>query len=106
MDIVRVLTEKFSDIEWSMDIGDLSSLVIHKGKRPTDEELETAWQELLAEDAATEYKRKREAEFPGVKEMVVAMWEAEMEGNTQPMEALHAKRQAIKAKYPKPNKGS
>lgn len=60
---------------------------------------------LEAEDAsqktardAVAYAEKRKAEYPTTDELIVAMWE----GDQATIDALEAARQAIKAKYPKP----
>ena len=49
-----------------------------------------------AEYDAQEYARKREAEYPSVQELVVALYDE------SDKEALVAKRAAVKLKYPKP----
>lgn len=67
-------------------------------------ERERLHNERKAMEAKTAYARARQAEYPTIEEMVVAMWEAEMEQNVDAMEALQAKRLAVKAKYPKPSK--
>jgi len=48
------------------------------------------------------YKAYREAEYPRADELLFALWEKVMEGRPEEADALEAKRQAIKAKYPKP----
>ena len=45
---------------------------------------------------------KRQAEYPTTNELVVALWERTVEGRGTISEEIEAKRQAIKAKYPKP----
>ena len=45
---------------------------------------------------AREYARKREAEYPSIQELVVALYD------TDDRAAVDAKRAAVKAKYPKP----
>ena len=52
-------------------------------------------QELLVEYDTQEYARKRQAEYPSIEELVVAMYD------DQDKAALINKRAAIKAKYPK-----
>jgi len=52
-------------------------------------------QELLVEYDTQEYARKRQAEYPSIEELVVAMYDEEDKA------ALINKRAAIKAKYPK-----
>jgi len=50
---------------------------------------------LQAEYDAQEYARQREAEYPSIKELVVALYD------TDDRAAIDAKRAAVKAKYPK-----
>ena len=52
--------------------------------------------ELQAEYDALEYARKREAEYPSVQDLVVALYD------TDDKAAIEAKRAEVKAKYPKP----
>ena len=50
---------------------------------------------LQAEYDAQEYARQREAEYPSIKELVVALYD------TEDRAAIDAKRAEIKKKYPK-----
>ena len=50
---------------------------------------------------AKEYARNREAEYPSIDELVVALWEGVVEERMAAVTKLEAKRQAVKAKYPK-----
>ena len=50
---------------------------------------------LQAEYDAQEYARQREAEYPSIKELIVALYD------TEDRAAIDAKRAAVKAKYPK-----
>ena len=52
--------------------------------------------ELQAEYDALEYARKREAEYPSVQDLVVALYD------TEDKLAIETKRAEIKLKYPKP----
>ena len=51
--------------------------------------------ELQAAYDAQAYARKREAEYPSIQELVVALYD------TDDKSAIEAKRAAVKAKYPK-----
>ena len=51
--------------------------------------------ELQAEYDAQEYARKRQAEYPSVQDLVVALYD------TDDKSAIEAKRAEVKAKYPK-----
>ena len=50
---------------------------------------------------AKEYARNREAEYPSVDELIVALWEGVVEERMAAVTKLEAKRQAVKLKYPK-----
>lgn len=47
------------------------------------------------------YAEKRAAEYPSLSELNVALWEKVVENRPEAAEVLEAKRQEIKAKYPK-----
>ena len=64
---------------------------------PTDAEIETEMDRLEAEWNSQEYARKREAEYPSIAELTVALYD------TDDKAAIDAKRAAVKAKYPKPS---
>ena len=61
---------------------------------PTQAEIDAEIKRLEAEYDAQEYARKREAEYPSIKECVHAILDDDLT-------ALQEKRQAIKTKYPK-----
>tara|TARA_R100000808_G_scaffold7436_1_gene21883 strand:+ start:632 stop:919 length:288 start_codon:yes stop_codon:yes gene_type:complete len=61
---------------------------------PTEKEIDTEVKRLQAEYDAQEYSRKREAEYPSIKECVHAILDDDLD-------ALQAKRVEIKTKYPK-----
>jgi len=63
---------------------------------PSDAEIDTEVIRLQAEYDALAWKRSREAEFPSVQDLVVALYD------TDDKSAVVAKRASIKAKYPKP----
>ena len=52
---------------------------------------------LEAEWTAYDYARKREAEYPSIAELTVALYD------TDDKAAIETKRAAVKAKYPKPS---
>ena len=70
--------------------------------QPTEAEIETAESKWQAEQDATQYKRDRQAEYPSIDELVVAMWEGVVEERMASVTALEGLRQAVKTKYPKP----
>ena len=59
-------------------------------------DIQTKMNELQAEYDAQDYARKREAEYPSVQELVVALYD------TDDKAAVDEKRAEIKLKYPKP----
>lgn len=70
--------------------------------QPTDAEIAAELVRLTDIWSATEYQRQRAAEYPRIDELLVALWEAEIEGRPADAATLQAIREAIKAKYPKP----
>ena len=62
----------------------------------TEEQITTKLAELQAEYDTQEYARKREAEFPSIQDLVVALYD------TEDKAAIDSKRAEIKLKYPKP----
>ena len=63
--------------------------------QPSDTEIQNEINRLQAEHDALEYQRKRQAEYPTIEELVVALYD------TDDKAAIDAKRAAVKAKYPK-----
>ena len=62
---------------------------------PTESEIQAEITRLQAAHDAQAYARKREAEYPTIHELVVALYD------TDDKSAIEAKRAAVKAKYPK-----
>lgn len=52
-------------------------------------------------DEASRVDRLRKPEYPSTDELVVALWEKVIENRPEAAVALQAKREAVKAKYPK-----
>lgn len=63
---------------------------------PTNEQLEAEQIKLLADYESKQYQRDRLTEYPSIQECVHAILDDDLE-------ALQAKRSAVKAKYPKPD---
>ena len=74
------------DMEWLSDQPQPSEAEISAGQASWD---------------AKEYARNREAEYPSVDELIVALWEGVVEERMAAVTKLEAKRQAVKLKYPK-----
>ena len=66
------------------------------------ETAEAEWDAHLAEEAKTQYQRDRQAEYPSIDELIVALWEGVVEERMASVTALEGLRQAVKTKYPKP----
>ena len=81
----------------SIDENDVNKITWHDGTTPISKSDILAKQaELQEEYDAQEYARKREAEYPSVQDLVVALYD------TDDKAAIDAKRAEIKLKYPKP----
>ena len=59
-------------------------------------DIQTKLDELQAQYDAQDYARKREAEYPSIQDLVVALYD------TEDKAAIDSKRAEIKLKYPKP----
>ena len=64
--------------------------------QPSEAEIDAEVIRLTEEYDAQEYARKREAEYPSIVDLVVALYD------TDDKSAVEAKRAAVKLKYPKP----
>ena len=75
-----------------------ANLVIHSDDdKPTEKELTDALEKRQSDFDAQDYARKRQAEYPSIAELTVALYD------TDDKSAVEAKRAAVKAKYPKPS---
>ena len=63
---------------------------------PSKADIDAKIVELEADWTAQEYARNRQAEYPTIQELVVALYD------TGDKSAIEAKRAEVKAKYPKP----
>ena len=76
--------------------GPVSEIIFSDGQTPpSDSAIKAKLAELQATYNAQAYARTREAEYPSIQELVVALYD------TDDKSAIEAKRAAIKAKYPK-----
>ena len=69
--------------------------------QPSEAEIEAAHAEWQAEYDSQAYARNRQAEYPSIDELVVAMWEGVVEERMASVTRLEGLRQAIKQKYAK-----
>ena len=76
-----------------------TNLVIHddSNTKATEKELTDALAKQQSDFDAQEYARKREAEYPSIAELTIALYD------TEDKAAIETKRAAVKAKYPKPS---
>ena len=74
------------EVTWKDDATDL----------PTEVEIQAEIVRLQSEYDALEYARKRQAEYPSIADLVVALYD------TNDKSAIETKRAAVKLKYPKP----
>jgi hypothetical protein len=80
-----------------------ANLIIHGDQeKPTQEFLESELARLQSEHDAQEYARNRQAEYPSINDLIVALWENVVEERASAVVSLEADRQAVKTKYPKP----
>jgi len=95
-DAIRSLVSG-SGVAWSLSDGAIKNWDINNEgtPRPTDEEINTELTRLQSDYDAKDYARKREAEYPSIEELVVALYD------TDDKAAIEAKRAEVKAKYPK-----
>jgi len=64
--------------------------------QPTQSEIDTKLVSLISDWDAQEYARNRQAEYPSIADLVVALYD------TDDKSAIETKRAEVKAKYPKP----
>ena len=80
------------------------NIIIHDSskEKPTKEYLESELARLQSEHDAQDYARNRQAEYPSINDLIVALWENVVEERASAVVSLEADRQAVKTKYPKP----
>jgi hypothetical protein len=83
-------------VGWKEDIFSSLDLAPDKELVFTESELTAEISRLEAEWDAQEYARNREAEYPSIADLVVALYD------TDDKSVVEAKRAAVKLKYPKP----
>lgn len=70
--------------------------------QPNQTAIQAELSRLIAAYDADEWKRNRQEEYPGLDQLIVALWEQTVEGRPASAAEVQALREAIKAKYPKP----
>jgi hypothetical protein len=90
-DAIKSLTEG------SLTIKADGNIIYHDNQTPpTKAEIDAEIIRIQAEYDALDYARKRQAEYPAIADLVVALYD------TDDKSAIETKRAAVKAKYPKP----
>lgn len=108
MNWIEILQKNMPGAQFSIDNAGTdddkyASLIFHdENVKPLYSQFQSWQSEHDKEMADTEYQRLRQAEYPGYFELLVALWEKDMENRPEAADALEVKRQEIKAKYPKP----
>jgi hypothetical protein len=82
-----IVGDSYSSLDWHSKDQD----------KPTESEFDEALKTVKAEYEAQEYARNRQAEYPSLLELTVALYD------TDDKSAVEAKRASVKAKYPKPS---
>ena len=71
--------------------------IFHDGQKlPTEEAIQAKLTELQADYDAKQYQRDRLQEYPSIQELIVALYDE------QDKASIIERRNAVKAKYPKP----
>ena len=96
---VPTTEELFDEVEWITGVAANDTAIIttvNPHSELTWEKVDAEMNRLQAEYDAQDYARKREAEYPSIQDLVVALYD------TEDKTAIDAKRAEIKLKYPKP----
>jgi hypothetical protein len=101
MNILDALHSLRPGAEWALR-GDELIWLDSKQAQPTQSEIDAEVARLQSEYDAIQYQRDRQAEYPSMDEIVVALWEAVIEERMASSIDLQSKRTAVKDKYPKP----
>ena len=76
---------------------DAKNITYFEGQTPISEaDIDAKYVSLISDWEAQEYARNRQAEYPSIAELTVALYD------TDDKSAVEAKRAAVKLKYPKP----
>ena len=79
------------------DVNNLNDYIFCDGQTPpSEEQIQAKLSELQADYDSKQYQRDRLTEYPTIEELVVALYDEEDK------QAIIEKRNAVKAKYPKP----
>ena len=97
--VIGVFEATYSLVGGQMTWGD-GEVIFHDGQTPpTKAEVDAEIKRLQDEEDSQEYARNREAEYPSIAELTVALYDEDDKA------AIEAKRAAVKKKWPKDNSG-
>ncbi len=102
-DIATSILAIKSDAQFSITGDDVDYITWHDGNPTsiTNEAILAKQTELQSEYDAQDYARNRQAEYPSINDLIVALWENVVEERAASVIELEAKRQDVKTKYPK-----
>lgn len=88
---------------WSMSqTGAIVAWDGHGDNQPDEASIVAELARQVAAWQANQWRRDREAEYPTIQQLAVALWEAAIEGRPASADDLQTLRLEIKNRYPKP----
>ena len=101
-DIVKAIRAINPNAKVSVNADDLDQITWHDGTAEISKaDIQAKMAELQTEYDAQDYARNRQAEYPSINDLIVALWENVIEERAASVIELEAKRQDVKTKYPK-----
>lgn len=101
-DLTSVLRALAPDAAFSIDGGSTIVRWESATAQPTEAQIQAELARQMSEWDAFEYARLRQSEYPGIDDLIVALWEQTIEGRPASAADLQVLREQIKQKYPKP----
>ena len=100
-DIVKAIRAINPNAKVSVNADDLDQITWHDGTAEISKaDIQAKMAELQTEYDAQDYARNRQAEYPSINDLIVALWENVVEERAASVIELEAKRQDVKTKYP------
>jgi len=101
-DILKAIVAIDPNAQVSVNAEDLDQITWLTGTTPIAKaDIQAKITELQVAHDSQEYARNRQAEYPSLNDLTVALWEGVVEERMASIMELEVKRQEIKAKYPK-----
>ena len=101
-DILKAIVAIDPNAKVSVNAEDLDQIIWRAGTAEISKaDIQAKMAELQTAYDAQEYARNRQAEYPSINDLIVALWENVVEERASAVVSLEAKRQAVKTKYPK-----